>query len=59
MDISKIKKDLNFKPSKSTAELMLDAHNSYLNNINDKSIGSAIKPKMGFFKIIKLISKII
>ena len=59
MDISKIKKDLNFKPSKSTAELMLDAHNSYLNSINDKSIGSAIKPKMGFFKIIKLISKII
>ena len=59
LDISKIKKDLNFKPTKSTAELMLDAHNYYLNNSNDSQKGSAVKPKMGFFKIIKLISKII
>ena len=59
MDISKIKKNLNFKPIKSTAELMLDAHRSYLNNSNVNQIGSAIKPKMGFFKIIKIISRII
>ena len=59
LDISRIKKDLNFKPTKSTAELMLDAHNYYLSNSSDNKKGSAIKPKMGFFKIIKLISKII
>ena len=50
MDISKIKKDLNFKPTKSTAELMLDAHNFYLNNSSKDQTGSAIKPKMGFLK---------
>lgn len=59
MDISKIKKELKFKPTKNTAELMLDAHNYYLNHSNDNQIGSAVKPKMGFFKIIKIISKII
>ena len=59
LDISRIKKDLNFKPTKSTAELMLDAHNYYLSNSSNNKKGSAIKPKMGFFKIIKLISKII
>ena len=52
-------KDLNFKPTKSTAELMLDAHNYYINNSNDNQKGSSVKPKMGFFKIIKFISKII
>ena len=36
LDISKIKKDLNFVPTKSTAELMLDAHNYYLNQIDCK-----------------------
>ena len=59
LDISKIKKDLNFLPSKSTAELMLDAHNYYINNTNKNQKGSATKPKMGFFSIIKFISKII
>ena len=59
LDISKIKKDLNFSPTKSTAELMLDAHNYYLNNSNDNQKGSAVRPKMGFFSVIKLISKII
>ena len=59
LDISRIKKDLNFTPTKSTAELMLDAHNYYLNNSSKNQKGSAIKPKMGFFSVIKFISKII
>ncbi len=59
LDISKIKKDLNFIPTKSTAELMLDAHNYYLSNNSGNQKGSAIKPKMGFFSVIKFISKII
>ncbi len=59
LDISKIKKELDFTPTKSTAELMLEAHNYYINNSSQNQKGSAIKPKMGFFKIIKLISKII
>ena len=59
LDISRIKKDLKFTPTKSTAELMLDAHNYYLNNSNLSQKGSAIKPKMGFFSVIKFISKII
>lgn len=59
MDISKIKKDLDFLPTKSTAELMLDAHNYYLNNSGNNQKGSAIKPKMGFFSVIKFLSKII
>ena len=57
--IPKIKKELNFIPTKSTAELMLDAHNYYLNNSSKNQKGSAIKPKMGFFSVIKFISKII
>ena len=59
LDISKIKKDLNFIPTKSNAELMLDAHNFYVNNFHKNQKGSAIKPKMGFFSIIKFISRII
>ena len=59
LDITKIKKDLNFVPTKSTAELMLDAHNYYLKNSDTNQKGSAIKPKMGFFSVIKFISKII
>ena len=59
LDISRIKKDLNFVPTKSTAELMLDAHNYYLNHSDGSQKGSAIKPKMGFFSVIKFISKII
>ena len=59
LDISKIKKDLNFKPTKSTAELMLDAHNYYLDNSNHNQKGSSVSPKMGFFSVIKFISRII
>jgi UDP-glucose 4-epimerase len=59
LDISKIKKDLNFIPTKTNAELMFDAHNYYINNSHKDQKGSAIKPKMGFFSIIKFISKII
>ena len=59
LDISKIKKDLKFEPTKSTAQLMLDAHNYYLKNSDTNQKGSAIKPKMGFFSVIKFISKII
>ena len=59
LDISRIKKDLNFVPTKSTAELMLDAHKYYLNNSDKGQKGSAIRPKMGFFSVIKFISKII
>ena len=59
LDISRIKKDLNFVPAKSTAELMLDAHNYYLSNDSNNQKGSSIKPKMGFFSIIKFVSKII
>ena len=60
LDISHIKKDLNFLPKKNTAEPLLEAHNYYVDNFNDnQKKGQAIKPKMGFFKIIKLISRII
>ena len=59
LNILKIKNDLNFTPSKSSAELLLEAHNFYINNDSDEQKGSAIKPKMGFFKINKLLSKII
>ena len=59
LDISKIKNELNFIPTKSTAELMLDAHNYYIKNSNDNQKGSSVKPKMGFFSVIKFISKII
>ena len=59
LDISRIKKDLKFVPTKSSAELMLDAHNYYLNNSDVNQKGSATKPKMGFFSVIKFISKII
>lgn len=59
LDISKIKNDLKFIPTKSTAELMLDAYNYYLNYSNNNQKGSAIKPKMGFFSVIKFISKLI
>jgi len=59
LDISRAKKDLNFVPKKSTAELLLEAHNYYIENTNNIQKGSAINPKMGFFKVIKLLSKII
>ena len=59
MDISNIKKDLNFVPSKSTEQLMLEAYNYYTGIQNQKKSGSARKPQMGFFKIIKFFSKYI
>ena len=59
LDISRIKKDLSFIPTKSTSELLLDAHNYYVNNQSDNQIGSSVKPKMGFFNVIKFLSKII
>ena len=59
LDISRIKKDLSFIPTKSTSELLLDAHNYYVNNQSDSQIGSSIRPKMGFFNVIKFLSKII
>ena len=59
LDISRIKNELNFLPNKSGAELLLDTYNSYINNASYEQKGSAIKPKMGFFKINKLLSKII
>ncbi len=59
LDIKKIKDELDFIPTKSTAELMLDAYNYYINHSSINHKGSAIKPKMGFFSVIKFISKII
>ena len=59
LDISRIKRDLSFIPTKSTSELLLDAHNYYVNNQSDNQIGSSVKPKMGFFNVIKFLSKII
>ena len=59
LDISRIKDELNFLPKKNTAELLLDAHNHYIGSAKNNQKGSSIKPKMGFFKIIKFISRII
>lgn len=59
LDISRIKDELNFLPKKNTAELLLDAHNHYISSPKNNQKGSSIKPKMGFFKIIKFISRII
>jgi len=59
LDISRIKRNLNFFPKKSTSEILLEAHNHYVKYSNDARIGSAVKPKMGFFKIIKYISRFI
>tara|TARA_B100000963_G_scaffold308374_1_gene283837 strand:+ start:1125 stop:2138 length:1014 start_codon:yes stop_codon:yes gene_type:complete len=59
MDISRIKKVLNYKPNKSNAELLLDAYNYYVQNKDKSNLGSAKKPKMGLFSLIKFISKYI
>ena len=59
MDVSRIKKILKFKPSKSNADLLLEAYNHYIENKNSIKYGSAKKPKMGFFNIIKFISRFI
>jgi len=53
MDISRIKKELNFSPNKSSAELLLDAYDYYINSKKEDKTGSAKKPRLGFFKLIK------
>jgi UDP-glucose 4-epimerase len=59
MDISRIKKVLNYNPKKSNADLLLEAYNYYIENDKKNKIGSAKKPKMGLFGLIKFISKYI
>ena len=59
MDISRIKKVLNYNPKKSNADLLLEAYNYYIENDKKNKIGSAKKPKMGLFSLIKFISKYI
>ena len=59
MDISRIKKVLKYKPYKSNADLLLDAYNYYLKNNNKTNLGSAKKPSMGLFSLVKFISKYI
>ena len=59
MDISRIKKVLKYKPNKSNADLLLDAYNYYVKNNNKSNFGSAQKPSMGFFSLVKFISKFI
>lgn len=58
MDISRIKKVLNYKPEKSNADLLLEAYYFYLDN-KKNNLGSAKKPKMGLFSLVKFISKFI
>ena len=53
MDISKIKKELNFSPDKSSAELLHEAYVYYINSTKENKTGSAKKPRLGFFKLIK------
>ncbi len=59
MDISRIKKILKYKPTKSNADLLLDAYNYYLKNNNKSNFGSAKKPSMGLFSLVKFVSKYI
>ncbi len=59
MDTSRIKKILGYNPKKSNAELLLDAYNYYVKNIKFSKFGSGKKPEMGFFKLVKFLSKII
>ena len=59
MDISRIKKVLKYKPNKSNADLLLDAYNFYVKNKNKSNFGSAKKPNMGLFSLIKFVSKYI
>ena len=53
MDITRVKKVLNYKPSKNNAELLLEAYNYYIKNKKISKFGSGMKPKMGFFNVIK------
>ena len=59
MDITRVKKVLNYKPSKNNAELLLEAYNYYIKNKKISKFGSGMKPKMGFFNVIKFFSKFI
>ena len=59
MDISRIKKILKYKPKKSNADLLLEAYNYYVENDKKNNFGSAKKPKMGMFSLVKFISKYI
>jgi len=59
MDIKRVKKILNYKPKKNNAELLLDAYNYYIDNKKISKFGSGMKPKMGFFNIIKFFSRFI
>jgi len=53
MDISKIKKELNFFPDKSSADLLYEAYVYYINSTKKNTTGSAKKPRLGLFKLIK------
>ena len=59
MDINRVKKVLKYKPKKSNAELLLEAYNYYIANKKTVKYGSGQKPRMGFFNVIKYISKFI
>jgi nucleoside-diphosphate-sugar epimerase len=51
MNIANIKKKLNFKPTITTSELLLDCYNFYILNTKKNGIGSAQKPKLGIINI--------
>ena len=53
MNIDKIKRELNFSPDKSSAELLYQAYDHYINSKEENKTGSAKKPRLGFFKFIK------
>ena len=53
MDISKIKRELNFSPDKSSADLLYEAYVYYISSSKENKTGSAKKPRLGFFKLIK------
>jgi nucleoside-diphosphate-sugar epimerase len=57
MNISKVKKKLNYHPSKNNAELLLEAYNYYINDLKLNTSGSGKKPEMGFFNVIKFFSR--
>ena len=59
MDIKRVKKVLNYRPKKNNAELLLEAYEYYIQNKKLTKFGSGMKPKMGFFAIIKFFSKFI
>jgi nucleoside-diphosphate-sugar epimerase len=56
MDISRIKKKLQYKPKKNNAELLLEAYKFYAKK-KYPEFGSGAKPIMRFFNVIKFLSK--